>query len=113
MNDHNTPTTAAPAAAIITEGDVVAFLANKAAELSAHTGEEFSVVICKVNQVCAGSVNVEWTTYVDGDNHRSEKSLGEAFGKTVAAMSPAVRAERLRKQAAAILAQAAAIETAA
>lgn len=102
-----TVTPSAPIVAPITEADVISFIATKARQLAERTGVEFANInVCVFNPdytpVCAPS----WTSYVDGDTHRTASRCDEAIAQSVAAMAPTNRAEDLRRRAAAMLAEA-------
>lgn len=92
---------------MITEADVIAFLTERAAELSAQTGEPYCSVTLEVLNASHGRpARITWKTYVVGDTHRTASTLDEVMNASVRAMRPDVRAEELRKQAEKLLAEA-------
>jgi hypothetical protein len=110
MNDNDQ--SSSPVKLVITEADVVAFMQAKADELCQMTGGLFSAVKIEAKRHAdfrgeRGPSEHNFTSYVDGDTHRSASKLADAMQASFLAMDPLLRAAQLKQRAAELLAEAA------
>jgi hypothetical protein len=90
--------TACPNYPLITETDVVAFVT----EMAVRLGNEAANGYVSVGVTCVtnfGDARIEWTTYADGSSHIHRPTLAEAFAAQVSRVSPAMKADRMRREA--------------
>jgi hypothetical protein len=108
-------TTASPAAATacpqstITEAQVASFLTEQATLIAVTLQNDYVAVTASATNN-HGELRVEWTVYADGSHHVRGCSLDEAIVEQIRRASPHAQAQRLRIEAAGLLAKAHAIE---
>jgi hypothetical protein len=96
----------------ITEAQVIAFLAEKIAELSAATGERYCSIEIHANTHDAATVAplVVFKAYTSAGSFTSALNVADAIAANAAKAHPAQRAKAAREKAEALLAEAERIE---